>query len=149
MDQRFSPTLKSLQDHWRPQRHLRLAPGLLAEEINDIERRHAIRLPEDFAAYLRLANGFKAAGTRDDCDDQAFQFYPLQDEYLVQSGYLKFREGVVGMDDYGICVDPDGALGSVVALYGEGRIRPIAPSFSAFIALYIADDGVLYGGGAS
>ena len=146
MNERFSATLKPLLKHWGRQSTMRLAPGLSDAEITDFERRHAIRLPEDFAAYLRLANGFKAEGTWDDCDDQTFEFFPLREEYLVQPGYLKFCEWVVGMNDYGICVDPDGPLGTVVALYGEGRVRVIAPSFSAFATLYIADDSALYGG---
>ncbi|OWQ44229.1 hypothetical protein CDL60_26095 [Roseateles noduli] len=146
MDQRFSLTLESLQDHWDRQQHMRLAPGLSAEEIADFERRHAVRLPEDFAAYLRLANGFLDTGAWEDCDDEAFQFYPLRDEYFVHPGYLKFCEWVVSMDGYAICVDPEGPVGTVVMLYGNGLGGVLAGSFTEFTLLYLSGDSALYRG---
>ena len=140
----------SLRAHWRQAPGLRLAPGLAPADLDAFERRSGLTLPADLRAALQLANGFIDDPLHgwDDVDAEGFQFLPLESARLSAGRYFTFCRWCLGFNDYAVDLGAE-RNGEVLEVYEDVRGgisgRVLAPSFAAFIALYVADSTLLYG----
>lgn len=142
--------LEALFNHWRAQRHLRLANGLSSSEVLSFERRNNVSIPSDFSEYLKLTNGFSSPSELSHLnasDDEGFEFYPLLEKHLLSVRYLIFGGWPNGFLQYALCVESACDNGVVVQVIDENRGYLLAKTFSEFIALYLADSKFLYSAG--
>lgn len=138
---------KELYEHWKSQKTCVLNPGLNVKAISFFKNENAILLHEDYESYLTLFNGFKNANKVDDwhtTDDEGFEFYSLDKEYLIKEKYLIFSYWTIGLVEYAICVDKTENNGMIIQTIDRRVGCYLAKNFSEFISLYLANDEALF-----
>ena len=145
---KISQLLSTLENHWK-QEKISFYPGLEEAEIVAFERSHQVRLPVDLQAFYRRFDG---------CDDFYFRFLRLSE--LEHPSAIP-RQGDISHYDiskkefvivdymqycwwYTIDLSDRDAVHTPVGISGTLQNQIIAPSFSAFIDLYLSDDRALY-----
>jgi hypothetical protein len=133
------------------------AAGLSAgQEVEVLERRYSVRLPDDFKAYL-LAQ----APAQESWDDWAFGWWPVHrirnipDEYehpvdnaaiaAEAPDYLFFADYMIWCWAWAICCS-EGINRGKVAVIGAPRDHFVATSFSDFMSRYARDPELLANG---
>ncbi|CAN5581848.1 hypothetical protein BH10ACI4_BH10ACI4_18520 [soil metagenome] len=125
------------------------------QDIELFELQNEVHLPKDFRSYFLELNGTKTDG-----DSQLLEFAPLNKlqtwRHLnwttppqAPSGFdadkmYIFCDYMISSWAYAICLDASESKGGKVTSYGWITEEIIAPSFSAFIDLYLADDRSIY-----
>jgi hypothetical protein len=136
-----------LYAHWKNQKTSALNPGLTMYAIKIFENENSIFLPKDFVNYLTLSNGFTNTDRNDDWsvgDDEGFEFYPLNKEYLIGKKYLIFSYWAIGLIEYAICIDETENNGIVIQTIDRDRGCFLAKNFNEFISLYLTNDDALF-----
>ena len=137
MTQELSSLLEELIRRWREQ-DAKPRPGISKDAIRAFERREGVTLPDDMALYFETIDGM------DHIDEEVFCFWPLEKvepagrNFDGPAGYLAFADFMINSNAYGIRVQ-GGAFGEVVALYGSGKLKPVASSFTEFLRKYMSD----------
>ena len=123
-----------------------LLPGKSEIGLADWERRNGIALPQDFASYLRTANGMPDG----ESDESLISFWPLEQlaavphEINARLGgdrahrFFYFADFLIDSNRYAICcADHVGYTGPIAAI-SEGRAQVVvSASFSDFVDLYL------------
>jgi len=115
------------------------------DEIQAFELRNNVRLPADLREYFQRLNGV-------DMDSGLFRFWPIARIIPLKVStppeigrYFLFADYMVGTWYYAICLGEDPLLQNHVILPDFPSQPVIAPDFSAFVELYLADSPRLYG----
>lgn len=132
-------------------------PGVGEDALVEFERRHSLRLPDDFRDYFLLANGTGQAS-----DDNFIRFWPLNEVVPVEvelADYAPDKDlypGAFVFADYSICAwlwaiqldgDP-GDVGRVFLLEVDGRRNPpIVQSFTEWVRCFLINPYSLGPGG--
>lgn len=131
--------------------------GVDDHAISVFEARYSVRLPLDIRLYFLHVNGMSTQGGHD-VDDNGFSFLPLTDVRTVAdfSASMGWKlETSVGRDTAFVFVDylqwscayafeTASPHSGAIYLLGFQEPKIVAPSFSKFIELYLADDPLLY-----
>jgi hypothetical protein len=148
---------EKLVEHWRAQ-GIRLASGATTEDIAAFQVRYGVTLPADFKAYFLRVNGMIQLGN-DSEDEHGFSFWPLwklkdlralRDDEEVEVPDVNLMKNFVFADylqwswAYAINLDADAATWGQIVPVGALTHTVIAPSFSGFVDLYVADASELY-----
>jgi hypothetical protein len=125
--------------------NIEVLPGVPDEQLLALEGRFGLRLPNAFRAYLGVAGGMGHSGL----DEGLIHFWTLGEiaRHLSEPGSLE-RWPFLPFADYSIeCwvwALPFGAGGNVldsVCTYGP-PLLPCAPTFSAFIGMYLREEDI-------
>ena len=142
--------IKNLLAHWSVQRYLQIPHGISPQEIELFAKNNKLKIPVDFADYLRSANGFGIGDTESSLassDDEGFEFYALSKQRIVGPGYSIFCGWPYGFIEYAICMTNSEKNGVVVQLIDDNRGYFLAKGFSDFISLYLENSSRLYAPG--
>jgi len=116
-----------------------------SEQIEDFERKHSVRIPEDMRSYLSYANGMEPVDKSEFCFWKLEEFELLSMKRTEQTGTAQlycFADWCVCAVAYFIELGPDTSIPNrVFAIDGPGCV---ANSFSAFVSKYLSDPDVLY-----
>jgi hypothetical protein len=131
--------------------------GCGEEAILAFETRNSIRMPAELRLYFQYVNGMSMRGGHD-VDDNGFSFLPLAmaQSVAVFSSRMGWEIGVgVGPETPFVFVDylqwscayafetnPQNA--GAIYLLGYATPKRVASSMSEFVAMYLADDPLLY-----
>jgi hypothetical protein len=136
--------LETLVAKWRAE-DIEVLPGVPEAQLLALESRFRLRLPNAFRAYLGAAGGMGHSGW----DEGLIHFWTFDEiaQHLGEPGSLE-RWPFLPFADYSIdCYVwalPFGAGGNVldsVCTYGP-PLHPCAPTFSAFIAMYLREEDI-------
>lgn len=124
------------------------------EEISAFEETNSVKFPWDFREYFLRLNGV-------DEDDQLFCFWPLSSLARLENARFKWPAGTLnfpGSDSYFVFADfliecmyhaiylgDDPSLQNRVILPDFPNQPVIAPNFSNFLEIYLADAPAIYG----
>jgi hypothetical protein len=117
-------------------------PGASALEIEAFERLHGTRLSEDVADYFRAIDGMN----EDDVDQFSIRFWSLGEMRSAQEevpttnidalrDYFVFADYSLWAHGYAVRL---GEMGDDVIVVGGERPVAVAPSFGAFLELYVS-----------
>lgn len=143
-----------IERHWNRQRLLRRCVGAKFEEMNAFERTYGVKLSGDFAHYIGRLNGITVPGdphSWDGLDNEGFEFYPLSLIHPAQRSatHFVFCRWALGLLPFAICLSAGSRYGEIVSLRGElAEPHFVAPTFSDFVDLYVANSRRLYQCGA-
>jgi hypothetical protein len=123
---------------------------IVEQELAEVERRYAVRLPNDFRAGLKRVG----PGVEEIWDDESNLWWPsgrlrnLPDEYAHGSTnpvvaraageYIFFADHLIWCWAWAICCG-EGKNRGKVAVIGTSSDAFVADSFSDFVARYLAD----------
>lgn len=139
-----------IRRHWDSQPSLPRHGGVDLHAIAEFEASHSVVLPYDFRTYVKELNGLPEARDPDgwdNVDSEGFEFLPLASFRRTEQSdrYFVFARWTLGLRDYAICLHTSGRHGEIVSV--GGSLHAIAPNFSEFASMYVADSMALYGGG--
>lgn len=139
-----------LADYWSAQ-GLAFNGGATADMVKSFESTHGVILPKDFAEYILRLNGLAEFGPG--ADENGFGFAALQrlrpvapSEYPLGSsgpGHFVFADYLHWSWGYALQLADERTRGEVIHV---ATLEPkvVAPSFGAFIELYLVDSPQLY-----
>lgn len=152
-DQDAAILYAALGTHWSSTDPHLYRPNAIAADVDALEARYALRLPDDFRAYLRHA--VPAETFMDDFGTQWWglsDIKPLSEECLdwttdqigreiAREGnrYLVFSDYLLWCYAWAICCS-DGPNRGRIALIGGGRDAFVAEDFRSFMRLALVDD---------
>jgi hypothetical protein len=128
------------------------SPGVSDTELNELERRYAVRLPDDFRSYLKAA---MPAGN--EWDSEGTRWWPLRDiksirdECSSESGYeaaaddeqqLIFADYLIWCHAWAVDCSNGADRGKILIVSDASRY--VADSFDEFLDRYIRDDSSIY-----
>lgn len=142
--------VEKLTEYWAS-KNIPSNAGATPDSIRSFEVAHRAAFPEDFREYLLRLNGLATFGAG--TDPQGFGFLPLrrirpvaEEEYPAGyegRGYFVFAEYLDWSWAYAIRLADEDATGEVIHILTLQPKR-VAPSFTAFIDLYLVDSPELY-----
>jgi len=115
------------------------------------EARHGRTMPRQLRAWFTTLNGISDEGGAFD-DDLLISFYPLplfvslpEDapsfaEAEDAASYFVFADHLMWSHGYGVRLGGGDPEAPVFCIYAPNLIMPVAPSFAAFLELYLAGD---------
>src|SRR4051794_30796854 len=143
---------------------LRLRPGASAEALDDFEARYRIVLPAALRDYFEAVDGMTEDLDGDDWpwDSDTYRFWPLSALHPVgevrtidrgdpawADHWFAFADYLINSHALAVRLGSDGADAGPVCLSDFGDVRiPIAPTFEAFLELYLARSMDLFGSDA-
>jgi len=139
------PTLVDrLQSFWASV-GVRARPGAPFEALDAFDRRHGVTLPPDLRAYFAASDGMQP----DARDDLFFRFLPLAECLPVAErggppSTFAVAEHSLGGFFYVVRLDADPEVADVVSLWDDDEVWTVAPSFAAFLELYLSAPGKLF-----
>ena len=134
------PFLVALVKQWREQGVLS-SEVASSEQIERFEKRERVTLPEDFKAYLQLANG---TGGRGACDvDNVLAFWTIDEiaPYEFAENLYDFADYMQRSWSYAIALGGKSYADGSVFRVGNPTNAPVAmtSSFTEFLNLYFED----------
>lgn len=114
-------------------------PGVEESELDSLEERYGVHLPDDMRAFYRATNGTHGPQNSSGTDERDIEFWPVEDiKPLVrqQPKILDFADYMFAEHTFGI--DLDETSDNLGTVYGGGHI--MARCFSEFMEMYVAED---------
>lgn len=118
-------------------------PGASRRDIEQVERRYGIRLPDELASLFLTADGMDEEET----DDLMIRFWPVNElkpvgdeipaeHHSAYEGFFLFADYSLWTHGYAIKIN-DSTDAGTVAMVGGPRPTPVAPSFLKFVENYL------------
>lgn len=154
----MTPAVEKLRVHWNGF-GLTTGAKLSPRDIDAFQSQHNVVVPADLRDYFLELNGL-AHGWQNDEDPNGFAFWqlsrvtpvalvkrqhphlppvPESERYFLFADYLQWSWA------YAIRLTRESSASSSIIIVGKEPLVVVAPSFSAFVDLYIADAPQLYG----
>lgn len=126
--------------------------GTRRANLDAVEQRYRVRLPDEFAALFLAADGM----TEEAVDDLMIRFWPIaelrpasdevaKEDAFAYGGFFIFADYSLWAHGYAIKLD-DSANAGTIAIVGGPRPVAVASSFSSFLEIYVRHPDRLFAG---
>ncbi len=138
-----------LTQRWKEAR-LTIRPGVRAERLGQFKQRSGVQLGPGIREYFKAVNGMALDEMDPDCH---MRFWPLQEVKPVQeefdapwvaqyTGSYLFADYLLWSHAYAIDLTPAGQ--EAIVMVGGKTPRPVAPSFTDFVWMYLDNSEQLF-----
>ena len=144
--------LARISEHWAT-RGIAHGSPISSADVATFEERYAVRLPADLRSYVFELNGSEQ-GSNGPMDDQLLTFWHLAEMRPLNEAeptvnnhdaarWFVIADHSISVHEYVVALSADPAAPSPVAVVYDDFLVEVAPSFSAFLEGYLANDQLM------